>query len=480
MNSFWTLAAQLEKSLIAKSDEQISYVLSEIPRNDPKLDSFMFVKHNVAEWQPPMDLQFEPSPVWHDDATMATDDAAKIYLRNLLSKSKLQMKEMKGEADKKRREVENAKKVRQNIRSGKDNRDEVEVVRAIFSMQEDLHQLDRKRLTAEVETSTVTSVVGDLSFGAQNHNFRPQTFKIPTNCDLCGDRIWGLSAKGFDCRDCGYTCHNKCEMKVPAECPGEQTKEEKKKLKAERQEAANARRPYEVSTTTTSSAAELPALSRQDTMNSLSSGYAASGARSTSALSSQTTDAGPTELPGATSPVRKSGTLRKHRVVAPPPQQYVSAPPPVSNGSTAAKSSEPRGKMMYAYQASGEDEITVDEGQSIVVVEPDGKYSLAFKVCQPKANPVLQMVQDGSVFVQVIQQVSSPLLTWKPLAPPSQKVVLSQYIPHQTFPLQATNAVDLLLPLNAVRRSYSMSSRCTTMRREPKQNGACPKAIVLY
>jgi ribosomal protein L37E len=72
-------------------------------------------------------------------------------------------------------------------------------------MQDDLHQVERKRLTAEVETSTITSVVGDVSLGAKNHNFKSQTFKIPTNCDLCGERIWGLSAKGFDCRDCGYT-----------------------------------------------------------------------------------------------------------------------------------------------------------------------------------------------------------------------------------------------------------------------------------
>jgi hypothetical protein len=32
-------------------------------------------------------------------------------------------------------------------------------------------------------------------------------------------------------------------MKVPAECPGEQSKEEKKKLKTERQQAANASHP---------------------------------------------------------------------------------------------------------------------------------------------------------------------------------------------------------------------------------------------
>ncbi|KMU88416.1 hypothetical protein CIHG_06216 [Coccidioides immitis H538.4] len=159
-------------------------------------------------------------------------------------------------------------------------------------------------------------------------------------------------------------------MKVPAECPGEQSKEEKKKLKAERQEAANATRPYKAPTPT-SSTAELPALSRRDTMNSLSSGYAASATRSTSALSSQTTDTGPTELPATVSPAQKPTALRKHRIVAPPPDQYVSAPPPISNGGTASRPSEPRGKMLYPYQANGEDEISVDEGQDVVIVEPD-------------------------------------------------------------------------------------------------------------
>lgn len=286
LNSIWLLASQLEKATLNKAEEHVSHVISEIPRNEPKLDSLMFVRHNTSNWQEPMDMQFEPSPVWHDDASMIIDDPAKVFLRNLQGKSKGQLKEIKTEADKKHKELENVKRVRQSVREGKDNRDEVDVVRAIFTMQEDFHQLDRKRLTAEIEVSTITSVVGDLSFGAKNHNFRQQTFKIPTNCDLCGERIWGLSAKGFDCRDCGYTCHSKCEMKVPAECPGEQTKEEKKKLKVERQEAASST-PVVSTPATSTSTAELPALSRRDTMNSLSSGYSTSAmTKSTSALSS--------------------------------------------------------------------------------------------------------------------------------------------------------------------------------------------------
>lgn len=371
LNSIWILAAQLEKSLLAKSDEQVTHVLSEIPRNEPKLDSVMFVRHNITNWQEPQNIQFEPSPVWHDDAAMITDEAAKVFLRNLLTKSKGQMRDKKIESGKRRREVEGIKRIRQAVREGKDKRDEVEIVRGIFAMQDELHLLDRKQMTAEVETATVTSVVGDLSLGAVNHNFRAQTFKIPTNCDLCGERIWGLSAKGFDCKDCGYTCHSKCEMKVPAECPGELSKEDKKKIKVERQERASTGPAFDSTTTPpTNGAAELPTLTRQNTMNSLSSGYSANAssvARSSSALPTVPDDDVPAELPAAPSPAPQPAATGRRRVVAPPPAQYIN-PPSTSNGGGNVQ----QGKMLYSYQATSEDEVTVEEDQDVIVVEPDG------------------------------------------------------------------------------------------------------------
>lgn len=345
-------------------------LINEIPRNVPHLDSLMFLRHNVTQSQEPANMTFEPSPIWHDDDALITDEAAKVFLRNLLSKSKTQVRELRVEADTKRREVETARRVRESIRQGTDKRNEVEVVRSIFFQQESLHEVDRRRLTAEVETSTIMSAVGDLSLGARNHNFKSQTFKIPTNCDLCGERIWGLSAKGFDCRDCGYTCHSKCEMKVPAECPGEQTKEEKKKLKVERQEQANAApAPLDLEPTTSSSTA--PSLTRKDTMNSLSSGYAVSANRSMSnAAQSPTTTAAELPTPVAET---KPAPARKNRILAPPPAQYISGPP--ANDSAPAlssKTNEQHGKMLYAYQAGGADEVTVQEGDDIVILEPDG------------------------------------------------------------------------------------------------------------
>ena len=377
LNSLWALGAELENSSLARSMDHMLNLLNEIPRNAPHLDSQMFLRHNVIQSQEPPNFAFEPSPIWHDDEAIVTDEAAKVFLRNWLSKSKTQVRESRVESDKQKREVDGSKRIRENVRQGKDNRNEVDIVRTIFFQQGAFHEIDRKRVAADVETSTIMAVVGDLSIGAQNHNFKSQTFKIPTNCDLCGDRIWGLSAKGFDCRDCGYTCHSKCEMKVPAECPGEQTKEDKKRLKAERQEQAGAVPPPVDLESSNSSVA--PSLARRDTMNSLSSGYAATANRSVSNVTSQPSSAAsdsptsPAPAPVLDTKPASTATAARSRVLAPPPPtQSMSASTP------ELTTSESRGKMLYPYSAQGDDEATVQEGDTVVIADPDGKSAWIF------------------------------------------------------------------------------------------------------
>lgn len=377
LNGLWTLASQLEAGMLQSSGGLIEHQTQEISRNEPHLDSMMYIRHNMGAFNEPADKVFEPSPVWHDEPTMVVDETAKIYLRNVLNKSKSQLGELRREVDKKRREVQTAQGVKKRVRQGTENKDEVMVVSSIFSIQEELHALERKKVTAEVETSTITSVVGDVTLGAKNHNFKSQTFKIPTNCDLCGERIWGLSAKGFDCRDCGYTCHSKCEMKVPAECPGESSKEERKKLKQQRQEAANALLKPSLAG---DQVAELPALSGSTTMNSLSSGYAAS-ARSSVVNPMSPTEETPPEVPSSTRPTSTigGGGARKNRVIAPPPTAYISELPgsaPAPNGSGAGGGGEQqKAKMLYTFESNGDGEISVPEGREVTVVEPDCKSS---------------------------------------------------------------------------------------------------------
>ena len=380
LNAYWSLATALEANTLKRSGDQMNHLASEIPRNNPSLDSTMFVRHNAVQWQDPPDFSFEPSPVWLDSDGMAVDNTSKIFLRNILSKSKPLVNELNTASNQKRRELDNVKRARQNIREGKDKRDEVDCVRNQFAVQEDLHAVERRRMTAEVETATITAVVGDLSMYGKSHTFKSETFKIPTNCDLCGDRIWGLSAKGFICGECGFTCHSKCQMKVPADCPGEQTKEEKKRLKVERQAAATSAVEAPERLVANGAAAEPhTTLTRQDTMNSLSSGYAASATRSVSGAVPRSTSAStPTPetissplaaAPTTAAPTPAAAGSRRNRIVAPPPAAYVSAPPP-SDAPTS--SGQKRGKMIYPYEARDEGEVSVGEGKEVTILEADG------------------------------------------------------------------------------------------------------------
>ncbi|ETS82275.1 hypothetical protein PFICI_07277 [Pestalotiopsis fici W106-1] len=371
LNGLWTMAASLETGMLQQSNSLVENLSQEVQRNLPHLDSMMYIRHNLGSWQEPGDKGFEPSPVWHDDDTMIVDEAAKIFLRNVLNKSKSQLGDLRREVDKKRREVEGVKRTKQRVRDGSEAKDEVLIVTQLFALQEELHQVDRKRVTAEVETSTITSTIGDVTLGAKNHNFKSQTFKIPTNCDLCGERIWGLSAKGFDCRDCGYTCHSKCEMKVPAECPGELSKEERKKYKSERQTAATTLlKP----SGTPDHVSELPDLSRSNTMNSLSSGYAASAHRSVTGSVSTAKepgeDAPPEPGPRPSIPSASTST-RKPRLMAPPPSAYISELPGSSVNGSGASKPEQKGKILYTFEANGEGELSVHEGREVTVLEPD-------------------------------------------------------------------------------------------------------------
>ncbi|CAD0044341.1 unnamed protein product [Aureobasidium pullulans] len=339
LNTLWLQAATIETQTLSRSTQLLENLSAEIPRNNPVLDSMMFVRHNAANWQDPADFSFEPSPVWLDDDVMASDDLSKTFLRNIMMRSKGQLNELRRECDAKRREVEGAKRVRQAIRDGTDKRDEVEVVRAQFNLQESLHEAERKKVTCEVEVSTIATAVGDLSIGAQNHAFKSQTFKLPTNCDLCGDRLWGLSAKGFDCEDCGFICHSKCQMKVPANCP------------------ANP-----VAQGSSDSVNDMPRLNRTDTMgsmNTLSSGYAASANRSVSGTNVRP----PSNSNDSANDLGRSNTA-KRRILAPPPDHY-------ANGNGDSGDGQNRGKMMYPYQASGDGEISVGEGAEVTIVEPD-------------------------------------------------------------------------------------------------------------
>jgi hypothetical protein len=159
-------------------------------------------------------------------------------------------------------------------------------------------------------------------------------------------------------------------LKVPADCPGEQSKEQRKKLKDERQKVAHSHSTPQ-NGTLMDTHASAPHLSRSDTvnsMNTLSSGYSATAQRSVSG-------AVPTPAEEPAPEKKPAPAARRNRIVAPPPAQYIKDDNFDGPPATTPKTSEQKGKMLYPYQQNGEGEITVPDGREVVILEPDGKQS---------------------------------------------------------------------------------------------------------
>lgn len=116
LNTLWTLSASLESACHKRCTEHLSEVISEIERNLPHLDSVMYVEHNNGVWNEPPEFDFEPSLVWHDTDEIVVDDPAQIFLRNMMTKSRKSLEEVKPDLEKKRRDIEGFKKSKDAIK----------------------------------------------------------------------------------------------------------------------------------------------------------------------------------------------------------------------------------------------------------------------------------------------------------------------------------------------------------------------------
>ncbi|CAK1541738.1 unnamed protein product [Leptosia nina] len=50
------------------------------------------------------------------------------------------------------------------------------------------------------------------------HSFKVHTFKGLNWCELCANFLWGFTAQGVKCEDCGFIAHTKCSERVPNHC----------------------------------------------------------------------------------------------------------------------------------------------------------------------------------------------------------------------------------------------------------------------
>lgn len=172
VNSIWLSSSILEKESNEKISKFVDAIDVVVKQNLPKLDTAMFVKHNMANWVEPVDFNYIPSQIWHDDEKMIVNDATLTSLKIKLNNACSTYETYTSICNDEKQSVEELL-VQRNKLVG-DTFNEVQIkspadyqcfedllIKSIQNLQKFTND-DTKRVMAEVEIETIQGSTGDI------------------------------------------------------------------------------------------------------------------------------------------------------------------------------------------------------------------------------------------------------------------------------------------------------------------------------
>ncbi|KEP47268.1 putative Bzz1-Myo3/5p-Bee1p-Vrp1p actin assembly complex component-like protein [Rhizoctonia solani 123E] len=280
---------------------------------DPLHDQKLYASFNRRPFSKPENWAFEPCDRYYDTPEVVTEPEPKILLQNRLQRARQKLVEITPQIEDKSRDVARLNKLvaSYEVNPALGNYDEV--WENLLEASHQLTDLELIRVGYQAEMQVVSSALGGDEGARKPHEFKSTSFSIPAPCGYCKTNIWGLSKPGKTCRNCGISVHTRCELKMPAEC----------------------------GIAPELSPSKANSLARASSINSV--------APSVSSVASVTSPIGG-------NPPRANALSR--------PVPPAASAPPASNSATKAK-------VLYSYAATSEFEVSITEGTTIQVVEPD-------------------------------------------------------------------------------------------------------------
>jgi len=167
LNGLLLVESYLERQCNDNCNKCLQDADNVIKQNVPRLDTAMYVKHNMGGWKEPADFQFEPSPIWHDDETMVVDGEVELEnLKEHLSSAYMRYEQYDEKCTSEKQQVGEALEERKSV-LGDDIGKSVEIKKKdaylqfeklLFrstAMLEQFSKDDTERVRSEVEIETI-------------------------------------------------------------------------------------------------------------------------------------------------------------------------------------------------------------------------------------------------------------------------------------------------------------------------------------
>ncbi|KIJ42343.1 hypothetical protein M422DRAFT_254412, partial [Sphaerobolus stellatus SS14] len=200
---------------------RIASVQTALSQMDTVKDQELFIDYNRSgiAFKIPDDSQFEPCEGFYDHGDVSVEPSPKVFLQNKLSRCKAKLKELGPLLGSKETESEKLQQLVQSYTEDEPSLGNLEEVKErLIDTQQQLTYLTTSQEILSAEINFISEALAGDEGGQHPHVFKSASFSIPTQCGYCKSSIWGLSKQGKTCKLCHISVHNKCELKIPADC----------------------------------------------------------------------------------------------------------------------------------------------------------------------------------------------------------------------------------------------------------------------
>lgn len=202
LNKLLKNASIIERNCNDKVKELLHEIDSTIEQNNPKLDTAMYIKHNVVAWKEPEDFYFIPCDFWHDDESLITKEPELTDLKKRLNSS---LNNYAGAKDATLSAKQKLEEVAERRKTSDDTltlKFDVALDDALTLLQKFMRE-DSSRVKSEVEIEIIQNFAGDqdLSYVEIKKEKKSRfglfkNHKTPTTSELVSNDIQSIHTVG--------------------------------------------------------------------------------------------------------------------------------------------------------------------------------------------------------------------------------------------------------------------------------------------
>eukprot|EP00158_Paraphelidium_tribonemae_P005547 Partr_v1_DN27399_c0_g1_i3_m46553 putative Actin polymerization protein Bzz1 len=208
---------KMERELHDGVSTHLQSVTDSLAGINAQSDLELYAKFQTAPWTEPYDFKFEPTLLFAETDELVVDELATVYLTNRLTKLEENLADVEAEVATKLREIEGLQSLYDAYSATPSLGNADEINENIIESRRALMLISDTKLRITTTIGVFQKAVGKGRDG-KRHNLTKHNFAIPNTCDYCQEKVWGSA---LSCKDCGYNCHLKCELKVPPYCKNE-------------------------------------------------------------------------------------------------------------------------------------------------------------------------------------------------------------------------------------------------------------------